>query len=123
MPSSGQLNQAIANAVVRGHRLYVGRGPTRAHAFYHHNVVVVVMENALTQGERSLVESGRDDAVREMRHEFQEMMRRHLIHAVEELTTCTVSAALSATHIDPDVQAEVFLLDRPVPAETALVDG
>jgi uncharacterized protein YbcI len=122
MADSGNLNQAIANAVVQGHRLYVGRGPTKAHAFYHHNVVVVVMEDVLTKGERSLVEGGRDDAVREVRHEFQEMMRGHLIHAVEELTACRVAAAMSATHLDPDVQAELFVLDRPLPGEPALVE-
>lgn len=117
--TGGQLNLAIANAVVRGHRRYIGRGPTKARVFYQHNVIVVLMYDALTQAERSLIADGRGAAAHHVRAELQQTMRAHLIAAVEELTGCGVAAFISGSHLDPDVEAELFVLDRPVPGEQA----
>lgn len=120
----GPLNQAIANAVVRSHSRYVGRGPTKAQAFCRDNVVVVLMHDTLTKGERSLVAGGKPDSVLQMRRQYQEMMHADLVDAVQELTGCRVEALMSGNHIDPDLSAEVFVLDRPVPYEPPpLADG
>jgi uncharacterized protein YbcI len=113
-PTGGELNQAIARAVVRGHTRIVGRGPTRAQAFYRHNIVVVVMRDTLTHGERSLLADGRHDSVRRLRSEFQHAMRDDLVRDVELLTGAKVVALLSTMHLEPDVAAELFVLDRPV---------
>jgi uncharacterized protein YbcI len=118
-PTGGELNQAIARAVVRGHTRIVGRGPTTVQAFYRHNIVVVVMSDTLTQGERSLLADGRHDSVRRLRGEFQQAMRDDVVRDVEILTGGKVVAFLSTTHLDPDVSAELFVLDRPVSGDTA----
>jgi uncharacterized protein YbcI len=117
--TAGTLNAAIARAVVRVHREQVGRGPTKAQAFFHHNIVVVVMRDVMTQAERSLAETGRRGAVREVRRQLQTTMRPELIAAVEELTGATVDALLSDDQLDPDVSAQVFVMDRPVPVTPA----
>jgi Na+-translocating membrane potential-generating system (MpsC) len=75
----------------------------------------------LTQAERSLVTGGQADAVERTRRGFQELMRPYLRSTIERLTGCTVRAFLSANHLDPDVGAELFVLDRPIaepPPET-----
>jgi uncharacterized protein YbcI len=114
--TGGELNHAIANAVVHNHRLYVGRGPTNAQAFFHHNIVVVVMHGVLTEPETKLVAQGRPDAVLDLRRQFEPTLRRELVGAVERLTGCQVCAFISGNQIEPDVEAEVFVLDRPVSA-------
>jgi uncharacterized protein YbcI len=111
----GSLNQAIANAVVRQHRRYVGRGATRALAFYRHNVVVVVMKDPFTKAEHSLAADGQQESVRRLRRDVQHLMRRHLVDEVQELTGCGVDAYMAAVHLDPDLEAVIFVLDRPVP--------
>jgi uncharacterized protein YbcI len=116
--TGGELNQAIARAVVRGHTRIVGRGPTKAQAFYRHNIVVVVMTDTLTHGERSLLADGRHDSVRRLRCEFQQAMRDDLVREVEFLTGGKVVAFMSTTHLEPDVSAELFVLDRPVSGDT-----
>jgi uncharacterized protein YbcI len=116
-PTGGQLNQAIANAVVRGYHRYVGRGPTRAQAFYRHDIIVVVMHDTLTTAERRVAAAGRGDAVLEMRRNLNLTMRAELAEAVEELTGCRVEAVMSANSIEPDLAADLFVLDRPVPGE------
>jgi uncharacterized protein YbcI len=115
--TGGRLNQAIADAVVHAYRRVLGRGPTRAQAFYHQSVVVVSMQETLTPAERALVADGRQAAVHEMRDQLQETMRPELVAAVEELTGRRVDAFTGATHLDPDLAFALFVLDRPVAGE------
>jgi uncharacterized protein YbcI len=111
----GKLNSAIATAVVRVHSRYTGHGPTRAQAFHTRNVVVLLLEDTMTREERSLAAGGKKDTAWYMRRQLQSTMRAALIGAIEELTHCNVVALLSDNHIDPDLIAELFVLDRPVP--------
>jgi uncharacterized protein YbcI len=114
-PTGGQLNQQIANAVVRARKALLGRGPTKAQAFFRHNFVVVVMEDALTTGERRLADGGERDAVLGMRQRYQRVLHAELVAAIEALTAGKVEATLSGNHIDPDLAFELFVLDRAVP--------
>jgi len=111
--SNGALYAAISNAIVVLLRDYTGRGPTRARTTIRDNVVLVMLEQTLTKGEQSLVRKGRAEKVMEIRHEFQEAMREESSAIVGELTGCTVVAMLSANHIDPDLGAEIYVLDGP----------
>jgi uncharacterized protein YbcI len=90
---------------------YTGRGPTRARTSIRDNVVVVLLEDTLTKGERRLAAKGRDQRVIEFRREFQEAMREDAVASVEQLTGRKVLAFMSANHIDPDLAAEVFVLE------------
>jgi len=112
-PVSGPLSLSISNAIVGLLREYTGRGPTKARTTIRDNVVLVMLEQTLTKGEQSLVAKGRQDKVIEIRHEFQNAMREECSVKVSELTGRTVVAFLSANHIDPDLGAEVFVLDGP----------
>ena len=118
-PPDGQLNQAIANAVVRGHKRVLGRGPMRAQAFFRHNYIAVVLEDRLTQSEQRLVADGGRDAVLGMRLRYQDVLRDELVSAIEELTGRKVDAFLTGSHIGPDLIFELFVLDRPVPDQDA----
>jgi uncharacterized protein YbcI len=112
--TGGMLNAAIARAVVQLQREYVGRGPTRAQAFYRNEIVVVMLESTMTTSERNLVAAGEEDAVLRMRSALQALMRPHLVATIERITGCKVEAFMSASHLDPDLAAEIFVLDRPV---------
>jgi len=110
----GELNAAITRAVVRVQSQYLGRGPTRAQTFYRGPVVVTVMENAMTKAEQSLVADGEIDTVLGMRQKFQRTMRADLVSEIERLTDRKVVAFMSGNHVDPDLAAELFVLDRAV---------
>ena len=94
-------------------REYTGRGPTKARTTIRDNVVLVMLEQTLTKGEQSLAAKGRAEKVIEIRHEFQEAMREESSAKVAELTGRNVVAMLSANHIDPDLAAEIYVLDGP----------
>jgi len=110
-PAGGSLYMSISNAIVRLLREYTGRGPTKARTTIRDNVVLVMLEQSLSKGEQSLVARGRADKVLEVRHEFQEAMRDESMAKVADLTGRQVIAMLSANHIDPDLGAEIFILD------------
>jgi uncharacterized protein YbcI len=114
----GELNASIARAAVRLHRSHVGRGPTKARAFFRDNIVVVVLEDVLTRSERSLVASGRHETVIRGREALAETMRAELIAAIGTLTDRRVTAFMSATHLEPDMAVDIFVLDRPVERES-----
>ena len=49
-------------------------------------------------------------------------MRADLIAAIETLTHRRVAAFMLATHLEPDMAAEIFVLDRPVGRGSADAD-
>lgn len=112
-PASGTLQAAISHAIVGLLREYTGRGPMKSRTTIRDNVVLVMLEQTLTKGEQSLVSKGRAEKVIEIRHEFQEAMREESMAKVAELTGRQVVAMLSANHVNPDLGAEIYVLDGP----------
>ena len=110
------LTVALSNAIVGLLREYTGRGPTRARTTIRDNVVVIMLEQTLTKGEQVLVDKGRGENVLALRREYQEAMREEGSARIAALTGRTVLAMMSANHLDPDLGAEIFVLDAP-PAE------
>jgi uncharacterized protein YbcI len=122
-PAGGRLNAAVARAVVHTHNEYRGRGPTRAQAFFSGNVIVVLMEDTMTQAERSLVGDGKNDAVFAIRREMQSTMQADMVASIEDLTGRKVIAFMSANHIAPDYAAELFVLDESVAGPPEVPDA
>jgi len=109
--SDGSIASAISNAIRQLIAEYTGRGPTRARTSIRDNLVVVLLEDTLTKGERRLVTKGRDHRVIDYRREFQDAMREDAIASIEHITGRKVTAFMSANHIDPDLAAELFVLE------------
>jgi uncharacterized protein YbcI len=110
----GELNAAITSALVGIHNQFLGRGPKTASTFHYGNVLVTLMHDVLTQAEKSLAEAQHTDAVSHMRHLFQETMESDFRAAVERLTGRRVLAFISGNHANPDIAAELFILDGPI---------
>src|SRR5215210_7567946 len=92
---------AVANLVVGTFSEYTGRGPTRARAYLHDDLVTVVLKETLTKAERSLVDHGRSEEVLRMRLAFQMTMREDLIRGLEKILDREVHAFLSSNHLEP----------------------
>jgi uncharacterized protein YbcI len=105
----GSLLQAVSNAMVRLHKEQLGRGPTNARShFAGPDTLVSTLEDALLPAERSLVEMGEHQRVRESRMFLQAATKDRFIEAVEELTGRKVRAFSSAIDPRPGVVFEVF---------------
>jgi uncharacterized protein YbcI len=110
----GQLSADISSAVVHLFSKHTGRGPTKARTTLDADLVVVLLQDNMTKGEKSLVHAGRAAEVLQIRRTFQETMRPELVGAVERLTKRNVVSFMSANDIGPDAAAEIFLLDDTI---------
>ena len=110
-PMDGALRSAISQAVVRLHAEHYGKGATQAKTYVWDNLVVTVLRDVLTTAERTLVDVGRADTVREVRTTFQSMMERTFRSAVERLTGRRVRSFLSQVDPASGLGVEVFVLE------------
>ncbi|HEX3511070.1 MAG TPA: DUF2294 domain-containing protein [Solirubrobacteraceae bacterium] len=107
----GERALEISNLIVKLVSEYTGRGPTRARTYLNDDLVTVVLRDALTKGEQSLVSDGKSDLVLQVRLAFQQTMKEAIVSGVERITGRKVVAFLSANHIEPDIAIESFVLD------------
>lgn len=110
----GELNAAVTSALVGIHTEYLGRGPKTASTFHHGNVLVTLMHDVLNRAEKTLTEGSRGESVNQIRHMFQETMEQDFRVAVERLSGRKVLTFISGNNSDPDVAAELFILDAPI---------
>jgi uncharacterized protein YbcI len=101
----------ISNAVVRLLADSTGRGPTQARTIISGDLVVVILQNALTKGERYLVDRARVNEVLAMRRAYQDAIEKGARAAVEDAIGRTVTAFMSTNHINPDLAVEIFILE------------
>jgi uncharacterized protein YbcI len=90
---------------------YTGRGATKARTTIHNDTVLILLRDTLTKAEHKLVERGKARYVTDGRAEVQEIMRDDAIAMVESVIERKVIAFMSTNHIDPDLAAEVFVLE------------
>ena len=102
---------AVGNAISRLHREHYGRGATTTRTVYQRNHLVAFLEDIYTPVERTLLDAGRQDDVKHTRQVFQVAMRERFSDAVSEITGRKVIAFMSQVHFDPDMAAEIFVLE------------
>lgn len=101
----------ISRRIVQLHKEFYGKGPTKAKTYYYDDLVVVLMRGGFTKVEETLLQSGRGEAVRQQRAEFQQAMRDPFKQVVEEETGRKVVAFMSTSHQHPDLLGELFVLE------------
>jgi uncharacterized protein YbcI len=109
--SDGEKAAAISNAIVHLFSEYYGRGPTRSKAYLFDDYVTCVLEDTMTTVERTLVECGRRDLVRDVRLAFQAEMADSFTGAVEKITGRKVLNYHSQITFDPEFCFEMFVLE------------
>ncbi|MFN8218134.1 MAG: DUF2294 domain-containing protein [Solirubrobacterales bacterium] len=112
--SGASLLAAISREMVRAMKTYYGRGPTRAKSYLVDDLLFVVMRGGATQAERTMVEAGKEESVRDFRQKFGNVMAERLVGTIEQLTDRKVLSYQSQILFDPDVIVEVFVFDKPL---------
>jgi uncharacterized protein YbcI len=107
----GRQLSAISNGITRLHREHYGRGATTVRTIMQRNYVLCVLEDIYTPIERTLIDAGREDAVRQTRTIFQDTMKTQFIQIVEGALGRKVLAFMSQVCFDPDMSAEIFILE------------
>ena len=109
--SRGDALQNISTRIVHLLKEYYGRGPERARTTWDGDLVVVLMRGGYNRVEQTLFDAGRAEAVLHQRMAFQEAMREKFNEVIEEHTGRKVVAFMSGSHQEPDLIAEIFILD------------
>jgi uncharacterized protein YbcI len=111
-PDQGQnLLLQISNAMVRMQKEFFGKGPTKAKSYMFDDLLLVVMRQGLTTAEKTMLEFGHPNQVRQFRQLFQDEMTERLTGMVEDLTGRKVVNYQSQVLFDPDMTLEIFVFE------------
>ncbi len=108
----GSLLAQISNAFVTMQKEYWGLGPVEAKSYMMDDLLLIVMRGGLTQAERTMLDFGQQDLVRNFRQTFENEMTQNLTGKIEELTGRTVLTYQSQILFDPDIVTELFVFDK-----------
>ncbi|HVV89861.1 MAG TPA: Na-translocating system protein MpsC family protein [Solirubrobacterales bacterium] len=100
----------ISNAAVALHREHFGRGPGAAKTHVGDNLVVCVLTDVFTPLERTLIEAGQGERVRETRAVHHAATEEIYKLRMEAVLGHPVAAHLSTIHVDADTAVDIFLL-------------
>jgi uncharacterized protein YbcI len=107
----GRQASAVGTAVTRLHREHYGRGATVTRTVFQRNYVVAFLEDIYTTVEKTLLKDGRHDDVKQTRQLFQMAMEADFVAEVEKITGRKVRQFMSQVAFDPDMAAEIFVLE------------
>jgi uncharacterized protein YbcI len=107
---TGEMLAAISAEVVRLKAHHYGKGPTEAKTYVNDNFVFCVMKGGMTRVEETLISSGDESLVRQVRLRFQEQMHTVFRDAIEKITGCVVVGYQSQLIVNPDYMVEIFIL-------------
>lgn len=117
----------VTRDLVRLHREYYGKGPTKARSYAVNDTLISILEGGFTTVEATLIAEGKSDAVHSMRRSFQMAMEERFRAVVEKATGRRVIAYISQIHTNPDMAVELFVLepaaDSAVAEHEVHVDG
>jgi|SRR4051794_10679657 uncharacterized protein YbcI len=107
----GQVLLDLSNAIVRIHKQFYGKGPTKARSHLSHNLLTVILEGGFTRSEQTLLEHGHVAEVTLGRAALQDSVESELRGAVESVLKRRVRSFMSANDPDCGLQAEIFVLE------------
>ncbi len=123
LSEQGRQSAAVGNAITRLHRDHYGRGATTTRTVMQRNYIVVFLEDIYTALERTLIDAGNWEQVKETRQAFQMAMAGPFSASVAEITGRKVVAFMSQVHLDPDMAAEIFVLEPNVSESDGAAPG
>lgn len=119
------LLMRISTEMVRAQKRFFGKGPTQAKSYFLDDMLIVVMKDGLTTAEKTLLDCGEEDQVRQFRQVFENQMCERLSDLIEELTGRKVISYQSQIMFSPGRVVEMFVFDDTASAESikATVEG
>ncbi len=109
----GAVVADLSREIVKLHARLYGRGPTKARSYLHSDYAVCVLEEIFTTAERTLIEAGSGEHVRDTRKRLQETVRQEFIDTVERITGRTVRVYLSQVDVEASLALEFFIFTEP----------
>lgn len=115
---SGETLDAISREMGRIKAQHYGKGPTEAKTYLCDDFLFCVLKGGMTVVERTLLEHGDGELVRQVRMRFQANLDDTFRDVVTRLTGRQVIGYASQVLFDPDHVVEMFLLGSPIDERT-----
>jgi uncharacterized protein YbcI len=109
-----QAGRDITGAIAGLWASTFGKGPDVARTYFNDDNVVVVMHGGLLPHEQKLIDAGDQEAVRALRHRFEQTIAADLIRVVQEATGRSVATFDSHMVFNPTRTFELFVLHAGV---------
>ncbi len=113
LPLSGDaLLAAVTDSMVSLHERYHHRTPVAARTqLMEDELLACVMGGVYTDVEKTMIELQRGAVVKDIRSTFQNAMQGKFISEVERLSGRRVTTFISHSHVGPDLEIELFVLE------------
>ena len=121
LPLTGDaLLEAVNDAMIALHERYYHRRPVTARTqMLENHILACVMGGVYTDVEKTLIELERNIDVKATRSAFQHAMKDRFIAEFERLSGRRVHAFISDSHVGPDLQIELFILESSADGDGA----
>lgn len=111
-PTTEEMEQEIAEELLRIHRESYGGGAARVRAHVLDDSVIVFLDDLeFLPNEQFMIDRGHEDSVLEIRHQYQQAIQTPYRAAVERATGRKVVSFVSSTKLNPNYSVEIFRLD------------
>ena len=106
-----ELLVAVTDAMVEFHQRYHNRAPTVGKTLLlGEQLLACVLGGVYGDVEKMMIELEANTVLQETRSPFQEEMQHRFIAEVERLSGRGVQAFISNSHVEPDLEVELFVL-------------
>jgi uncharacterized protein YbcI len=106
-----EVSGRLATAIVKRYRDRFGRGPTESRAYVGRDYALVILGNAQTEVEQSLVAEGEKDTVELLRRRIRQLAADEFSATTEEVVGRKVLSMLGDHNAIANVSVLVFLLE------------
>jgi uncharacterized protein YbcI len=119
-----ELLTAVTASMVALHERYHHRAPVSAKTqLLENDLLAVVMGGVYTEVEKTMIELQQGPVVQETRSAFQDAMQQRFIGEVERLSGRDVLVFISNSHVGPDLEVELFVLQPAAMDSATLKSG
>lgn len=112
-PARGAVVADLSREIVQLHSRLYGRGPTKARSYIQSDYAICVLEEIFTTAERTLIEAGSGDHVRDTRKRLQETVKGDFVDAIERITGRAVRVYVSQVDVGASLALEFFIFAEP----------
>lgn len=111
VPTRGEMEAALANAIIQFEKDHLGRGPTEARAFIIEDMILIRLRGVLTPAEAKLAQSADGHGlIKQVRQQLLEGSRALLETIVLDTTGCKVVSLHTDISVKTGERVIVFTL-------------
>ncbi|MDX2213805.1 MAG: DUF2294 domain-containing protein [Oculatellaceae cyanobacterium bins.114] len=112
-PTRGQLERSLAQGIEALYRRELGHRPTKVSCRIFDEKIAIVLEEAITQPELLLANSGQEELAEQIRVDLDKALRPQLIQLIEDIVAVKVTDLLSDATLETGRTGTIAILSEP----------